>query len=251
MRAQTFGRAMRYSLILLAAAALACTDAKYSCNADTDCPTGTQCDPSQKLCVIAGGCTTICQPNEACQNAVCVAQTCPVCNANEICDTITFKCVSLQIGSVTLITPAAGAVLGGASVTVLAKAGAPNGGPLHGDFTLAPSTGPTISALSVATGDTQGNYTGTLSLSGATTSTGNTLVATGFWKDIAGATQQKSTGPTTVALDETPPSITAIATDKTYYSSAANPSGVATVTAAIADTGGAAEGWASSVKLTD
>ena len=163
---------MRHSIVFFAAAlAVACTDPKYSCSTNTNCPTGTTCDMAQKLCVIAGGCTHICKTNEACVAAVCVAQICPVCIANQFCDTTTFKCVAVTDGAVSLITPAAGGAIGGASAAVMANAGAPNGGPLHVDFTLKSSSGTTLSTVSVATGDLQGNYTGTLSLSGATTST--------------------------------------------------------------------------------
>ncbi len=243
---------MRQLILLFAAVALsaACTDPKYSCSTNGNCPTGTTCDTAQQLCVIAGGCTQICQSNELCVAAACVAQICPTCNANQFCDKITFKCVAVTDGTISLIAPAAGGVIGGASAAVMANAGAPNGGPLHVDFTLKSSSGATLSTVSVATGDLQGNYSGTLSLTGATTSTGNTLVATIFWKDVQGAVQQKTTGPTTVAIDETPPSISGIAMDRAYYSSAANPSGIATVTASIADTGGSAGVAASSVKLT-
>ena len=243
---------MRHSILLFAAAALAvaCSDPKYSCTTDGNCPTGTTCDAAQKLCVIAGGCTQICKTNEQCVAAVCVAQSCPVCNANQYCDTTTFKCIAVTDGTISQITPAAGGVIGGASAAVLAHAGAPNGGPLHVDFVLKSSSGATLSSVSVASGDLQGNYTGTLNLAGATTSTGDTLVATVFWHDVQGVVQQKSTGPTTVAIDETPPSINGIATDHAYYSSAANPSGIATVTASIVDTGGSAGVAASSVKLT-
>ena len=243
---------MRHSMFLFASAALAvaCTDPKYSCSTNSNCPTGTTCDTAQKLCVIAGGCTQICKTNEACVAAACVAQLCPVCNANQFCDTTTFKCVAVTDGTISLVAPAAGGVIGGSSAAVMAHAGAPNGGPLHVDFVLKSSSGAVVSSLSVATGDLQGNYTGALNLGGATTSTGNTLVAIVFWRDLQGLTQQKATGPTTVAIDETPPSISGIATDQAYYSSVANPSGIATVTASIADTGGSAGVAASSVKLT-
>jgi len=62
--------------------------------------------------------------------------------------------------------------------------------------------------------------------------------------------QQKSTGPTTVAIDETPPSITGITPDKPWYSTVVNPSGSALVTATIVDTGGSSGVNASSVQLT-
>ena len=241
---------MRHSILIFAAAALAmaCSDPKYSCSTKSDCPIGTSCDPAQKLCVIAGGCTSICKTNEACVAAVCVAQVCPTCIANQNCDPSTFKCVAVTDGTISLVAPAANGVLGGASAAVLARAGAPNGGPLHVDFTLMSSSGATLSTVSVPTGDPLGNYSGTLNLAGASTSTGNTLVATVFWKDATGATQQKSTGPATLTIDETPPSITGITTDQPYYSSVVG--GSATVTATIADSGGSSGVKDSSVQLT-
>ena len=229
---------------------MACTDPKYSCSTDANCPVGTRCDTSQNLCVIPGGCTQICKSNEACVAAVCVAQTCPVCNANEVCDDTTFKCVAVTTGTISLVSPSAGGVIGGPAANVVARAGAPNGGPLHVDFMLASAAGATLSTVSVGTGDAQGNYTGTLNLTGASTSTGATLVATVFWKDAAGATQTTSTGATTVNIDETAPSITGISGDRAFYSTVANPSGSATVTATIADSGGSSGVNASTVQLT-
>ena len=66
---------MRQSIVLFAAAvALACTNPRYSCSTDANCPQGTKCDTSQNLCVIPGGCSQICKANEACLGANCVAQ---------------------------------------------------------------------------------------------------------------------------------------------------------------------------------
>ena len=242
---------MRQSIaVALAGFAVACSSPKYTCSVDTDCPASTKCDTSQKLCYIPGGCTEICKSNEACVAAACVAQACPTCNANEICNDTTFKCEAVTDGTISMVSPAAGGVIGGAQSTVTARAGAPNGGPLHVDFVLNDSGGKQLSTVSVATGDAQGNYTGTLDLSTATTSTGNTLVATVFWHDAQGAVQQKSTGATTVTIDKTPPSITGISTDKPWYSTVANPTGTATVTATIVDSGGSSGVDAKSVQLT-
>src|SRR5260221_5587423 len=111
------GRAMRQSIFVVSAVALlaACADGKYKCSADTACPTGTACECSdgkascdQKYCAIPGGCDHICASNEKCQNKSCIAQSCPVCNANEVCDDTTFTCHGVLSGFVNLISPTAG-----------------------------------------------------------------------------------------------------------------------------------------------
>src|SRR5947208_1927388 len=188
---------MRQFISVIAVALLAaCADGKYLCSDDTACPPGTTCECppddakcGQKYCAIPGGCDHICSSNEKCQDKQCKAQSCPVCNANEVCDTTTFQCHHVTSGFATVITPAAGGVIGGPSTNVVARAGGPNG-VTRVDFVLKTSTGTTISTGSAATGDAQGIYTATLNLGSATTSTGATLVATTIWPDSTGAAQQ-------------------------------------------------------------
>src|SRR5260370_14564187 len=94
---------MRHSAIVLAVAfAAACKDPKYPCTTDLNCPTGTSCDVGKKLCVIVGGCTTICKSNETCHNAQCTALTCSLCNADASRNTPTFTCaISPVVSGVT------------------------------------------------------------------------------------------------------------------------------------------------------
>jgi hypothetical protein len=241
---------MRLLIITIIAGAFlaACSDAKFTCTDSSQCSNGGTCDPSG-VCVIAGGCDHVCASNEKCVAAVCVAQSCPVCNANQNCNTITFTCDPVTDGSIALVAPVEGGVIGGATTTVTARAGAPNGGPVHVDFALTDSTNTPIgSTVSVTTGDAQGNYTATLDLSSATTSTGNKLTASVFWKDASGTLLPPKSASVTISIDKTAPSITAITTDRAFYSAVVG--GTATVSATIADSGGSSGINNSSVQLT-
>jgi Big-like domain-containing protein len=179
---------MRALLAIAAALALtACrTSSLGACAADSDCPTGTTCDPANKVCAIPKG--------------VCF----PACDGSHVCDPATVACVPVQVPEVTVTSPADGASVTGSTLAATATAHAP-GCVSAVRFELRSTAGALLAAADGAAGSDGVTWTASLDVS-AVPAGAASLTAVATWAQ--GAVTSAAVGLTLVDADA--PQITAV-----------------------------------------